>query len=81
MLPKSPLLYTPFAMHADQPAPVNRCGYCGAASYRPVVERDAAGAMRYAARLVCSGCSREFTDLSTWRLGSHGAPPPAAAAV
>lgn len=65
-------------MPPDQLIPENRCGFCGDTSYRPVVERDAAGAMHYADRLVCSGCSREFSGLASWRSGVHNAPPPVA---
>ena len=39
-------------METDQPAPMNRCGYCGSTNYRRVVERDAQGAMRYGDRLL-----------------------------
>lgn len=64
-------------MPPDQLLPMNRCGLCSATSYRPLIERDEAGAMSYTDRLVCSGCGREFSDLHTWRRGANDAPPPA----
>lgn len=57
-------------MKTNDPAPPNRCGYCGATSYRRVLGRDLNGVMRYAAQLLCSGCSREFADMTAWRRGA-----------
>ena len=64
------LLYKQFTMKTNDPAPPNRCGYCGATSYRRVLGRDLNGVMRYTAQLLCSGCSREFADMTAWRRGA-----------
>lgn len=56
-------------METDLSTPVNRCGYYGSTNYRRAVEHNAKGAMRYAERLVCSGCTCEFTDMNEWREG------------
>jgi hypothetical protein len=42
---------------------------CGATSYRRVVARDEAGAMRATALYQCSGCSVVFADPKAWREG------------
>lgn len=42
---------------------------CGATSYRPVIERDASGALRPTSLFRCSGCSVVFTDPKAWRDG------------
>lgn len=42
---------------------------CGAASYRPVIDRDGAGAMRASGLYRCSGCSVVFADPRAWRDG------------
>lgn len=65
-------LYKQPTMTTSDLTPVNRCGYCGATSYRRVVARDQDGAMRYGSLLLCSGCQREFADLKTWRDGATG---------
>ena len=57
-------------MKTNDPAPQNRCGYCGATSYRRVLARDPNGVMQYTAQLLCSGCSREFADMTAWRRGA-----------
>ncbi len=50
---------------------------CGATSYRPVIARDAAGAMTRTGLYRCSGCSVVFADPKAWREGGNeGAPPP-----
>lgn len=49
---KGRFLYKSSTMETDQPAPMNRCGYCGSTNYRRVVERDAQGSMRYGDRLL-----------------------------
>ena len=49
--------------------PLNRCRMCGAASYRPVIDRDWAGAMRASGLYRCSGCSVVFADPRAWRDG------------
>lgn len=67
-------------MHSNPTAPQNRCGVCGATSYRRVVERDSQGVMRYGEQLICSGCAREFTGMAAWRRGQSDLPPGAAAA-
>ena len=45
-----------------------RCRQCGAASYARLVHRKSDGAMGYADRYRCSGCSLTFTDPAEWRL-------------
>lgn len=45
-----------------------RCRQCGAASYARVVHRGPDGAMGYADRYRCSGCSLTFTDPAEWRV-------------
>lgn len=57
-------------MKTHDPAPPNRCGYCGATSYRRVLGRDENGVMRYTDQLLCSGCTREFVDMTAWRRGA-----------
>jgi hypothetical protein len=59
------------------------CRLCGATSYRRVIARDDAGAMRASALYQCSGCSVVFTDPKAWRCGDDdvsiaapAAPPP-----
>jgi hypothetical protein len=47
----------------------HRCYQCGATSYRQVIERDAAGAMRPTGRHRCTGCEVEFTTTREWRDG------------
>jgi hypothetical protein len=42
---------------------------CGASSYRPVLDRDATGAMRATGLYRCSGCSVVFADPRAWREG------------
>lgn len=54
-------------MEVNQSAPQNRCGLCGATSYRKVVERDAHGVMHRGDRIVCTGCTHEFDDIEAWR--------------
>lgn len=55
---------------------------CGASSYRPVLDRDAAGAMRSTGLYRCSGCSVVFADPRAWREGGadDAAPPVSPAA-
>ena len=55
------------------------CRMCGATSYRPVIDRDADGALRPTGLFHCSGCSVVFTDPKAWRDGqvelpSHASP-------
>ncbi len=64
-------------MTSSDPSPLNRCGYCGATSYRRVLARDTEGVMRYAEPLLCSSCQREFADLTAWREGATGEHPQA----
>jgi DNA-directed RNA polymerase subunit RPC12/RpoP len=45
-----------------------RCRQCGAASYARLVHRGPDGAMGYADRYRCSGCSLTFTDPAEWRV-------------
>jgi hypothetical protein len=73
-------MYKFLSMQPQKQTFTNRCSFCGATSYRRVVARDAAGAMRYAERLVCTGCTREFPSVKVWREGvpdSSPAPAPA----
>lgn len=65
-------------MESNRISPMNRCGHCGATSYRRAVARDLQGAMRYAERLVCTGCTHEYSDVQAWRDGLPGTPPAAA---
>ncbi len=44
---------------------------CGATSYRPVIARDAAGAMTRTGLYRCSGCSVVFADPRAWREGGN----------
>jgi hypothetical protein len=48
---------------------LHRCHRCGATSYRPVIERDAQGAMRPNGRYRCTGCELVFATLREWREG------------
>ncbi len=58
--------------------PTSRCRMCGATSYRPVIARDAAGAMTRTGLYRCSGCSVVFADPKAWREGENeDVPPPA----
>ncbi|BEP96766.1 hypothetical protein GmRootA79_51500 [Acidovorax sp. A79] len=73
-------MYKFLSMQPQKQTSTNRCSFCGATSYRRVVARDAAGAMRYAERLVCTGCTREFPSVKVWREGlpdGSTAPAPA----
>jgi len=47
----------------------NACRLCGATSYRRVIERDDAGAMRPTGLYSCSGCSVVFANPAMWRDG------------
>ena len=49
------------------PQTPNHCRSCGASSYRRLVHRGPDGAMRYSDIYRCSGCSLEFTTLTSWR--------------
>ncbi len=60
-------------MQLNKYSPVNSCGFCGATSYRRVVARDEHGVLRATERLLCTGCTREFPDVRTWRQGMQGA--------
>ncbi len=46
------------------------CRNCGATSYRPVIDRDASGAIRPTGMFHCSGCSVVFKDTVEWRCPS-----------
>ena len=55
---------------AKQPGrPVNSCHRCGCTSYRPVIARDAQGAMRVTDNYVCTNCKFQFTRVEDWRDG------------
>lgn len=45
-----------------------RCRQCGTASYARLVQRGADGAMGYADRYRCSGCSLIFSNPAEWRV-------------
>lgn len=47
--------------------PVNACRLCGATAYRPVIARDASGAMKPTGRYRCVGCKLEFEHVKQWR--------------
>src|SRR5512135_1878913 len=56
--------------------PLSCCRMCGATSYRPVIARDAAGAMTRTGLHQCSGCSVVFADPKAWREGGNEDVPP-----
>ncbi len=63
-----PQIFQPIACSTmTVPLTPNRCRSCGASSYRRLVHRGADGAMRYSDTYRCSGCSLEFTKISSWR--------------
>ncbi len=47
--------------------PLNVCHRCGASAYRPVVARDAQGAMRPNGRYRCVCCKLEFAHIDEFR--------------
>ncbi|WP_342130496.1 hypothetical protein [Hydrogenophaga sp. OTU3427] len=47
--------------------PVNVCHQCGASAYRPVLARDAQGAMRPNGRYRCVSCKLEFAHIHEFR--------------
>jgi len=47
----------------------NKCHRCGAASYKPVIKRDEAGAMNPSGESQCVGCKLIFTEIDEWRVG------------
>ena len=69
-----PLLYKQSVMQSPKYSPANSCGFCGATSYRRVVARDTLGVLRATERLLCTGCTREFPDVKTWRQGRQDTP-------
>jgi hypothetical protein len=46
---------------------INKCHQCGATSYKPVIKRDANGAMNPSGENQCVGCEMTFTDIDEWR--------------
>ncbi len=56
--------------------PLSCCRMCGATSYRPVIARDATGAMTRTGLYQCSGCSVVFADPKAWREGGNEDVPP-----
>lgn len=54
---------------------------CGATSYRPVIDRDASGALRPTSLFRCSGCSVAFTDPKAWRDGEAELQPDEASGI
>ncbi|GAB3190119.1 hypothetical protein [Hydrogenophaga aquatica] len=53
--------------------PMNACHRCGATAYRPILDRDALGAMRPTGRYQCVRCKFSFTNVREWRDGAtHG---------
>ncbi len=61
--------------HMERKTPANACCRCGATAYRPVITRDATGAMKASHVYRCVGCKLEFTDIDTWRGTPSAAPP------
>lgn len=61
--------------------PVNRCHRCGCTSYKPVIERNAEGAMTPCGRYKCVLCGVVFTSVSQWRCGTSLASAAVDAAV
>lgn len=53
------------SMHST--SPVNACRRCGSTAYRPVIARDASGAMKPTGRYRCIGCKVEFQTVEQWR--------------
>ena len=47
--------------------PVNRCHRCGCTAYKPVIERNAEGAMTPCGRYQCAQCGLVFASLLQWR--------------
>lgn len=47
--------------------PVNVCHQCGASAYRPLLARDAQGAMRPTGRYRCVRCKLEFAHIDEFR--------------
>lgn len=45
-----------------------RCRQCGAVTYARLVHRGPDGAMGYADRYRCSGCSLTFSDPTEWHV-------------
>ena len=52
----------------DNKTPANACHRCGAKAYRPVIARDASGAMTPSGAYRCVQCKLEFTSIDQWRL-------------
>lgn len=65
--PASRILY--LGMRLNGCAPRNVCRQCGSAAYRPVLARDATGAMRPSGQYQCARCRLLFSSLAQWRLG------------
>jgi len=51
----------------DNKTPANACHRCGATAYRPVIARDASGAMTPSGAYRCVRCKLEFTSIDQWR--------------
>ncbi|WP_143434386.1 hypothetical protein [Hydrogenophaga sp. H7] len=51
----------------DNKTPANACHRCGATAYRPVIARDASGAMTPSGAYRCVQCKLEFTSIDQWR--------------
>ena len=47
--------------------PANACRLCGATAYKPVITRDANGAMMPSGAYRCVRCKLEFTSIDQWR--------------
>ena len=50
---------------------LNKCHRCGATSYKPVIERDAAGSMKPSGQHQCVGCGLTFGSIDEWRTGNR----------
>ena len=56
----------------DHKPPANACRRCGSTAYKPVIARDASGAMTPNGTYRCVGCKLEFNTIDQWR----GSPEP-----
>ncbi|MGM9428392.1 hypothetical protein [Hydrogenophaga sp. MI9] len=51
--------------------PANACRRCGATAYKPVIARDASGAMMPSGTYRCVGCKLEFNTVDQWRASTE----------
>jgi ribosomal protein L40E len=57
----------------DNKPPANACRRCGATAYKPVIARDASGAMTPSGAYRCVRCKVEFTSIDQWRSAAGSA--------